>query len=116
LKFTESIWATALKTFVKTQEIFMHMYRERPTSPPPPVNAPVPTRGTEKCDVLPLSSTGDSGFDFTHFKAIGRSITTGQGQSGFRRKMVLRSKYDAMDVNALKMAARDNLQRALRMP
>ena len=116
LKFKESIWAEALRTFVKTQEIFMHVYRERATSPPPPVNAPVPVPGQERRDIVPPQKANDPGFDFSFFKAIGRSVTVGKGQSDFQRKVALRSKYDAMGVSALKAAARDNLLRALRMP
>jgi hypothetical protein len=114
LKLAESVWAQALRTFVKTQEIFMHVYRERPASSPPPVTAPAPGPGAERRDLLPLASAGEPGFDFTHFKAIGASLTVGKDQSDFRRKAALRAKYDTMDVNALKAAARDNLRRALR--
>jgi len=116
LKLEKPVWAQALRTFVKTQEIFMHIYREKAVSPPPAVNLPPPTSGAERRDILPVATASDPGFDFSFFRAIGGSVTVGKGQSGFQRKMALRAKYDAMDVNALKVAARDNLSRALRMP
>ena len=66
--------------------------------------------------MVPPQKANDPGFDFSFFKAIGRSVTVGKGQSDFQRKVALRSTYDAMGVSALKAAARDNLLRALRMP
>jgi hypothetical protein len=116
LKLDEAVWTKALRTFVKTQEIFMHIYREKAVSPPPAVNIPSPTSGAERRDILPVATASDPGFDFSFFSAIGGSVTVGKGQSDFRRKMALRAKYDAMDVSALKAAARDNLSRAVRMP
>jgi len=116
LKLEEPVWAEALRTFVKTQEIFMHIYREKAVSPPPAVNIPSPTSGVERRDILPVAKAGDPGFDFSFFSAIGGSVNMGKGQSDFRRKMALRTKYDAMDVSALKAAVRDNLSRAVRMP
>ncbi len=113
LSLEAAAWSEALKTFVKTQEIFMHVYREHPRSPPPAVGAAVPS-GPEARDVLPLSAPGP-GFDFTHFKAIGKSVNLGEGQSDLQRKVALRASYDAMDVSRLKVAARDNLLRAVRM-
>jgi hypothetical protein len=115
VKIADTVWAQALKTFVKTQEIFMHVYRDRATSPPPPVSLAVPSGATERRDVLPVDAPGKPGFDFTFFKPIGNAITAGQGQSGFTRKMQLHAKYDGMSVDALKAAARDNLARAIRM-
>lgn len=116
LKLEEAIWGQALKTFVKTQEIFMHIYREKAVSPPPAVKLPPPTSGAERRDILPVATASDPGFDFSFFRAIGGSVIVGKGQSDFQRKMELRAKYDGMDVNALKVAARDNLSRAVRMP
>lgn len=113
LKLEEPVWARALRTFVKTQEIFMHVYREKAVSP---VNLPPPTSGAERRDILPVATASDPGFDFSFFRAIRGSVTVGKGQSDFQRKMALRAKYDGMDVSALKVAARDNLSRALRMP
>ncbi|MGH8491059.1 MAG: hypothetical protein ACREXS_19875 [Gammaproteobacteria bacterium] len=116
LKLEEAVWVQALRTFVKTQEIFMHIYREKAVSPPPAVNLLPPTSGAERRDILPVATASDPGFDFSFFRAIGGSVTVGKGQSDFQRKMALRAKYDGMDVSALQVAARDNLSRALRMP
>ena len=109
-------WIRALRTFVKTQEIFMHIYREKAPLAPPPVTAPRPTSGVERRDLTPPASISATGFAHEFFRQIGPTVTVGAGQSGFKRKMALRSKYDAMNVSALQKAARDNLQRAVRMP
>jgi hypothetical protein len=110
-KRDESDWGKALRTFVKVQEIFMHVYREKPKSPPPPVNAALPT-GDERRDVLVANGTG---FVFSNFRQ-GAWPTVGVGQSDEKRKRALRDKYDAMSVSQLPLAARDNLIRAMRMP
>jgi hypothetical protein len=115
LSIEESVWTRALTTFVKTQEIFMHVYRERPKSPPPAVNLPIVSGADERRDILPVDAPGNPGFDFTFFTPIGNSTTVGRGQSDFNRKMRLRAKYDGMSLAALKIAARDNLARAIRM-
>jgi hypothetical protein len=107
-------WTTALRTFVKTQEVFMHVYREKAPSVPPPVNAPVPAPGPEKRDIALVDASG--GFHFSHFRQTGAAVSVGKGQSNTARKQALRSKYDGMDISALKAAARDNLLRATRMP
>jgi hypothetical protein len=98
-----SFWEKALRPFVKTQEIFMHIYRESPKSPPPAVNAPVSLRSTPR---------NLSIFLFSNFKQIGPLPSGGEGQSDLKRKLALREKYDRMGVNELKVAARDNLRRA----
>jgi peptidoglycan hydrolase-like protein with peptidoglycan-binding domain len=92
-------WEKALRTFVKTQEIFMHIYRPAPHPKPPPVNTPLP-RGPKRREL--------DDFAFSNFNAA--------GQSDISRKKKLRAKYDKMSVGALKRATRDNLRRALRMP
>ena len=98
-----SFWERALRPFVKTQEIFMHIYRESPKSPPPAVNAPVSLRSAPRnLDI----------FLFSNFKQIGPLPSVGEGQSDLKRKLTLREKYDRMGVNELKVAARDNLRRA----
>jgi hypothetical protein len=109
-----SIWTQALRTFVKMQEIFMHVYRENPKSPPP-VDARLPSLGPEFRDVA-LEESNGRGFHFRNFRQLGSSVGVGRGQSDLRRKMALRTKYDRMSVDELKAAARDNLVRALRMP
>lgn len=107
LGFNKSLWRQALRTFVKTQEIFMHVYRETPALRPPRVNARLPDPGPARPTRF---------FDFSNFQAIGPSVTMGKGQSDRNRKVVLRAKYDGMSESALKAAMRDNLLRALRMP
>lgn len=108
----KDIWLEALKTFVKTQEIFMHVYRERPERTPPPVDDPVPT-GPKRRELLGVSA--GRGFAFAHFAPVGKAVTVGRGQSDLQRKLALRAKYDSMDLNGLTAAARDNLVRAVRM-
>jgi len=95
----KAVWEKVLRTFVKTQEIFMHIYRPVPHPIPPPVNAALP-KGPKRREL--------DNFDFSNFDAA--------GQSDISRKEKLRAKYDKLNVNALRQAARDNLQRALRMP
>jgi hypothetical protein len=113
LNFDKSDWEQTLRTFIKIQEIFMHVYRENPKSPPPPVGARLPS-GLERRDVAAVIN--GRGFHFANFKQVGSSVTVGKGQSDLRRKLELRAKYDRMDMSTLKKAARDNLWRALRMP
>jgi hypothetical protein len=107
LDIDRAIWAKALRTLVKTQEIFMHVYRDNPPSTPPPVGDPPPPPKV----VRPLAL-----FDFGNFKQLGSSFGVGKGQSSASRKAALRTKYDAMGVGTLKDAARDNLWRAIRTP
>ena len=94
------IWTQLLRVFVQTQEIFMHIYRPAPHRPPPPANAAPPSPGIRVRELITFS---DSNFNRV-------------GQSNAARKAALRSKYAGTDVNALRMAARDNLLRAQRMP
>src|SRR5262249_1346530 len=63
-------WTTLLKPFVKTQEIFMHVYRPAPAAPtpfpaPPPVNGPLPALGS--------AIRGLDAYDFRNFNAAGQS-------------------------------------------
>ena len=106
------IWKETLKTFVKIQEVFIHVYRENPKSFPPAVNAPLPS-GSEKRDILVVNG---GGFDSRNFKRTGSSLVVGKGQSNESRKIALRSKYDSMSLSQLINAARDNIIRAVRMP
>jgi hypothetical protein len=103
LGYHRSLWEEALRTFVKTQEIFMHVYRKNPKSPPPAVGAAFSALATPR-------SLKD--FHFTYFKQIGSSVTMGEGQSDLKRKAALRAKYAGMGVSMLEVAARDNLRRA----
>jgi hypothetical protein len=96
----ETVWRKVLRTVVKTQEIFMHIYRPSPHRTPPRVGEPPPKPGPARRKL--------EDFDFNNFNASGRS--------DLKRKEKLRAKYDKMTVNTLRQAARDNLLRALRMP
>ncbi|MGH7945670.1 MAG: hypothetical protein ACREF9_11755 [Opitutaceae bacterium] len=116
LDLDKADWLKALRAFVKTQEIFMHVYREKAPATPPPVTRPAPTSGAERRDLLPPASPTAPGFDFSFFRSIGGAVTAGFGQSTFERKMALHAKYDTMNIAALEKAARDNLQRAVRAP
>jgi hypothetical protein len=107
LNIDSAIWAKALQTFVKTQEIFIHVYRDNPRSVPPVVGAPLPP--PQLLRPLTVFANGN-------FTPLGASISVGKGQSSPSRKAALRAKYDAMGVRELKEAARDNLWRALRTP
>ena len=92
-------WTHALRSFVKTQEIFMHIYRPAPHSAPPAIGASLPKP--------PARRTLDD-FSFENFDATGQSLQA--------RQKALRARYDSMSVNALKSAAAKNLVRALCMP
>ena len=101
-------WEPLLRTFVKTQEIFIHVYRPAPGGgaafPLPPsvwgaAGAP-PRPGAARRSL-------DGAFDFTNFNP--------RGQSNATRKAALRKKYNGMKIDALRRAARDNLLRAQRM-
>jgi hypothetical protein len=96
----KTLWIKALKALVKTQEVFMHVYRKPPHSPPPKVGTQLPKPGAV------LHTLSD--FRFSNFSSI--------GQSDDSRKQALRNKYDRKAAAALKRAARDNLLRAQRMP
>jgi hypothetical protein len=106
----KSNWTKALKVFVQTQEIFMHVYRSAPHRAPPRVDAPLPTclvdAGGNRLARRPLD--GPSGFDDTNFNAV--------GQSNGVRKAALHAKYARMSGAMLRNAARDNLLRAQCMP
>ena len=105
-------WRQALRTFLKTQEIFMHVYRERPPLVPPPVGAPLPTGSPVR--TIEGITPARVGFVSSNFAPLGGAITVGRGQSNLGRKRALRAKYDGMELPALQQAARDNLIRAIR--
>jgi hypothetical protein len=105
-------WKQALRTFVKTQEIFMHVYRERPPLTPPPVGAALPAGSPVR--TIEGITPARVGFVSSNFTSIGGAVTVGRGQSNLERKRVLRAKYDGMELPALQQAARDNLIRAVR--
>lgn len=102
-----ALWSEALKALVKTQEIFMHVYRPAPVSAPPVVGAALP-----KCPVnaqnKPRPRRNLDDFDNSNFNPVGRSSQT--------RKGALRMKYDGMNVAALRKAVMENMLRAQCMP
>jgi hypothetical protein len=93
-------WTKALKAFVKTQEIFMHIYRPGPHGKPPKVGARLP-KPTPTCRRL-------NAYDNRNFNVV--------GQSDRARKERLREKYDRMNLHALRMAASQNMLQAMCMP
>lgn len=99
-KVEKILWAKALKALVKTQEIFMHVYRKPPHVTPPPVGTGLPKPGPA---VRKLED-----YHFSNFNPAGRTDDS--------RKDALRAKYKRKGVMSLKRAARDNLLRAQRMP
>ncbi len=99
-KIDKTLWSKALKAFVKTQEIFIHIYRPPPHTVPPSVGKRLPKLGSAKNKL--------SDFKFSNFNSV--------GQSDEKRKKKLRAKYDHRSVSALRRSARDNLLRAQRMP
>ena len=107
-----STWTRALEVFVKTQEIFMHVFRPRPHSTPPAVTAPLPAPcGTPPRRPLHSTTPGaGDGFEDINFNRV--------GQSDEARKAALRAKYAPMrsDVGRLAGAASENLLRAQCMP
>jgi hypothetical protein len=83
----------------------MHVYRPAPAAPapfpvPPAVNASLPAQGP--------AIRGLDAYDYRNFNAA--------GQSDANRKAALRRKYDGMSLAQLRLAARDNMLRAQRMP
>jgi hypothetical protein len=100
-------WSEALTALVKTQEIFMHVYRPAPVSAPPVVGAALPTCpvDTQK-QSRPRRNLDD--FDNSNFAPVGRSSLI--------RKAALRTRYGGMDVAGLRKAAMENMLRAQCMP
>jgi peptidoglycan hydrolase-like protein with peptidoglycan-binding domain len=110
LGISVELWTEGLRVFVKTQEIFMHVYRPNPVSPPP-VDAPVPAcPGTLQGKPRPRIELDD--YSFGNFRKVGRLLTMGKGQSNLKRKVALRAKYDQMSLIALTKATRNNMLRA----
>jgi hypothetical protein len=104
-----ALWEQALRTFVKTQEIFMHVFRPAPPRRPPTVGAPLPApcRRPRPLDSNPGGS--GNGFEDINFNTIGKSDAT--------RKAALRKKYARLrTAAALRVAAGQNLLRAQCMP
>jgi len=114
-KTDKTNWTNALKVFVQTQEIFMHVYRPAPHRVPPRVDAPLPmclvdalgNRLPRRRLEYPAPARA-LGFADINFNPV--------GQSNGVRKAALHAKYARMTVPMLRNAARDNLLRAQCMP
>lgn len=109
------LWTEALRSFVKAQEIFMHVYRPSPVSPPPAVGATLPTCPTNG-QGRPRARRGLDSYRNANFSATGASPTIGVGQSGPARKQALATKYAAADLTTLQREAQRNMLRAQCMP
>jgi OmpA family len=107
-------WMQALRVFVGTQEIFMHVYRPPPLRPAPAVGAPLPAcpRAAGRPSARRLLST----FSNKNFRRIGASPLVGSGQSSPTRKRLLAARYASATLPTLKLRARENLLRAQCMP
>jgi hypothetical protein len=88
------VWGEALRIFVGTQEIFMHVYRPAPKlSTAPAVTAASPAAGPRL--------RGLDTYDNANFNPV--------AQSNGARRAALRAKYAGMTLPALRTAARDNM-------
>jgi hypothetical protein len=87
-------WATALRAFVKTQEIFVRVYRPEPGSPGP--TPPSPTSGADRFIF--------ERYTFGNFKAARQFDEVAKQQ--------LRARYDRMSLEELRKAMRDNMRLA----
>lgn len=108
-------WTQALRSLVMAQEIFMHVYRPSPVSPPPAANAPLPACPRDAQGRVRARRGLDS-FKNIRFRPTGASVVVGAGQSSPARKAVLAARYAGFDIAALRRAARDNMRRAQCMP
>ena len=107
------LWTQALRTFVKTQEIFMHVYRPAPHPPAPAVGAPLPSCPRAPQQGLPRAL---SSFSHRNFTRTGPSPTVGRGQSSPARKRALAAKYAGANLATLQRRAQENLLRVQCMP
>ena len=88
------LWTKALRAFVKAHEIFMHVYRPSPVSPPPAAGAALPVCPTNarSGDIAWLVRCSDP-YANANFSATGASPTVGAGQSAPARIRALAAKY-----------------------
>ena len=110
-----ALWTNALRSFVKAQEIFMHVYRSSPVSPPPAVCAALPGCPPD-AQGRPRARRALSSYRNANFRATGLSPTVGVGQSAPVRKRTLAAKYAAAVLAALQREAQAILLRAQCMP
>lgn len=108
------LWTNALRSLVKAQEIFMHVYRPSPVTPPA-VGAALPACPRDPGG-RPRARRTLARFRNRNFRTTGASPTVGAGQSGPARKRDLANKYASADLAVLQRAAQANLLRAQCMP
>jgi hypothetical protein len=87
-------WATVLRAFVKTQEIFVRVYRPEPGSPG---------------SVPPSPTSGGDRFIFERY-TFGNFRAARQFDEA--AKQPLRARYDRMSLDELRKAMRDNMRQA----
>lgn len=109
------LWTQALRVFVGTQEIFMHVYRPSPPSLPPAVGAPLPACARDPTG-RPLPRRALSSFNNRNFRARGASPIVGFGQSNPARRRALAARYAGASPELLLQRWRENLLRAQCMP
>ena len=109
------LWTKALRAFVKAQEIFMHVYRPSPVSPPPAVGAALPVCPTD-AQGRARARRGLDTFANANFSPTGASPTVGAGQSNPARIRALATKYASLSVARLAREAQANMRRAQCMP
>lgn len=110
-----ALWTKALRSFVKAQEVFMHVYRPIPVPPAPAVGAPLPAC-LRDAQGRPQARRGLDSFNNANFRANGTSPTVGLGQSSPARTRALAAKYAGTDPAALQRLAQANMLRAQCMP
>jgi len=109
------LWTKALRTFVKAQEIFMHVYRPSPVSPPPAVGAALPACPTDP-QGRARARRGLDTYANANFSPTGASPIVGAGQSDPARIRALATKYASLSVARLAQEAQANMRRAQCMP
>jgi hypothetical protein len=108
-------WTQALRVFVGTQEIFMHVYRPTPRSLPPAVGAPLPACPRDPMG-RPRMRRATSTYGNRNFRQRGASPLVGFGQSNPARRRALAARYAGASPAVLQQRARENLLRAQCMP
>jgi hypothetical protein len=112
LRIEPTPWTKVLRSFGSAQEIFMHVYRPAPVSPPPAVGAAVPACPRD-AQGRPRAHCSLDRYANANFRATGASPTVGAGQSNPAYKSALAAKYTSAGLAALQLEAQINLQRAV---